>query len=140
NGTSTELDLTLYLRDFDLDQLNRRIEALKSLAKTVEALYPHGKVAVDAKHVYYNMALVAKNKPFAMDNLLAAGKELGMELKSELIRGGTDGARMANERNIPCPNIFTGGHNLHSRFEWAALPAMEDAARLILKIIEVGAR
>jgi tripeptide aminopeptidase len=46
---------------------------------------------------------------------------------------------MANERNIPCPNIFTGGHNLHSQFEWAALPAMEDAARLILKIIEVGA-
>lgn len=140
SGTSTDVNLTLYLRDFDLDQLNRRIDALRSLAQTAEALYPNGKVTVDAKHVYYNMALVAKNKPFAMDNLFAAGKELGMELKSELIRGGTDGARMANERNIPCPNIFTGGHNLHSRFEWAALPAMEDAARLILKIIEVGAR
>jgi tripeptide aminopeptidase len=46
---------------------------------------------------------------------------------------------MANERNIPCPNIFTGGHNLHSRYEWAALPAMEDACRLIIKIVEVGA-
>jgi len=140
SGTSTDVNLTLYLRDFDLDQLNRRIDALRSLAQTAEVLYPNGKITVDAKHVYYNMALVAKNKPFAMDNLFTAGKELGMELKSELIRGGTDGARMANERNIPCPNIFTGGHNLHSRFEWAALPAMEDAARLILKIIEVGAR
>lgn len=140
SGTSTDVNLTLYLRDFDLDQLNRRIDALRSLAQTAEVLYPNGKITVDAKHVYYNMALVAKNKPFAMDNLFTAGKELGMELKSELIRGGTDGARMANERNIPCPNIFTGGHNLHSRFEWAALPAMEDATRLILKIIEVGAR
>lgn len=139
SGTSTEVDLTIYLRDFDLDILNRRIGALKSLAVATEALYPNGKVSVDAKHIYYNMALVAAAKPFAMENLYEAGRQLGMELQSALIRGGTDGARMANERNIPCPNIFTGGHNLHSRFEWAALPAMEDACRLIIKIVEVGA-
>ena len=74
-----------------------------------------------------------------METLLKAGSALGFELKSEVIRGGTDGARMANEAGIPCPNIFTGGHNLHSRFEWAALPAMVDSTRLILKIIELGA-
>jgi tripeptide aminopeptidase len=140
NGTANEIDLTIYLRDFDLDELNRRIEALKQLALATEALYPNSKVSVDAKHVYYNMALVAKNKPFAMDNLYKAGQELGFPLVEKLIRGGTDGARMANERNIPCPNIFTGAHNLHSRYEWVALPAMEDAAKLVLKIIEVGAR
>ncbi len=139
SGTSTEVDLTIYLRDFDLDILNRRIDALKHLAQATEALYPNGRVSVDAKHIYYNMALVAAAKPFAMENLYEAGRLLGMELQSALIRGGTDGARMANERNIPCPNIFTGGHNLHSRYEWAALPAMEDACRLIIKIIEVGA-
>lgn len=140
SGNATEIDLTLYLRDFDLNELNRRIEALKLLARSAEALYPRGQVTVDAKYVYYNMALIAKNKPFAMENLYEAGRQLGMELHSTLIRGGTDGARMANERNIPCPNIFTGGHNLHSRYEWAALPAMEDACRLIIKIVEVGAK
>ena len=139
SGTSTEVDLTIYLRDFDLDILNRRIEALKSLAVATEALYPNGKVSVDAKHIYYNKALVAAAKPFAMENLYEAGRQLGMELQSALIRGGTDGARMANERTNPCPNIFTGGLILHSRFEWAALPAMEDAGRLIIKIVEVGA-
>nr|WP_321307192.1 peptidase T [uncultured Sphaerochaeta sp.] len=139
SGTNTEVDLTLYLRDFDLEILDRRIDAIKQLAAATEALYPNGTVTVDAKHIYYNMALVAKNKPFAMENLLKAGDELGFKLEQALIRGGTDGARMANERNIPCPNIFTGGHNLHSQFEWAALPAMENAAHLILKIIEVGA-
>lgn len=139
SGTATEANLTVYLRDFDLPQLDKRIEAIKKLAEATEMLYPKGKVSVDAKHVYYNMALVAKAKPFAMANLYKAGELLGLPLKEALIRGGTDGARMANERNIPCPNIFTGGHNLHSRFEWAALPAMEDSSKLILKIIEVGA-
>jgi tripeptide aminopeptidase len=138
NGTATEVDLTLYLRDFDLDVLNRRIDALKLLAQSAEALYHKGKATVESKIVYYNMALVAKQKPIAMDNLRMAGERLGMPLEEALIRGGTDGARMANEHHIPCPNIFTGGHNLHSRFEWAALPAMEDSANLIKEIIKVG--
>ncbi len=138
SGTATEVDLTIYLRDFDLAILNGRIEALKLLAKSAEALYPQGKVSVEAKHVYYNMALVAQEKPIAMDNLREAGRRLGMHLQEALIRGGTDGARMANEHKIPCPNIFTGGHNLHSRFEWAALPAMVDSATLVKEIIKVG--
>lgn len=138
SGTATEVDLTIYLRDFDLDILNHRIDALKLLAQSAEALYPQGKVSVDAKHVYYNMAMVAKDKPIAMDNLREAGRRLGMNLEEALIRGGTDGARMANEHDIPCPNIFTGGHNLHSRFEWAALSAMEDSAKLVKEIIKVG--
>ena len=139
SGTASEVDLTVYLRDFDLDILNHRIEALKQLAKSAEALYPKGKVTVDAKHVYYNMAMIAKEKPIAMEVLFEAGRRLKMDLQQALIRGGTDGARMANEHKIPCPNIFTGAHNLHSRFEWAALPAMEDSARLIMEIVKVGA-
>ncbi len=137
-GTATEVDLTVYLRDFDIDILNHRIEALKLLAQSTEALYPKGKVRIETKHSYYNMAMVAKEKPIAMDNLREAGRRLGMNLQEALIRGGTDGARMANEHGIPCPNIFTGGHNLHSRFEWAALPAMVDSATLVKEIIKIG--
>ena len=62
SGTATAVDLTIYLRDFDLDVLNRRIEAIKRLAVATEALYNGGTVSVDAKHVYYNMALIAENK------------------------------------------------------------------------------
>ncbi|MGB4407904.1 MAG: peptidase T [Sphaerochaeta sp.] len=137
-GNATEVDLTVYLRDFDIDILKERIEALKLLAQSAAALYPKGKVSVEAKHVYYNMAMVAQEKPIAMTNLREAGRRLKMDLQEALIRGGTDGARMANEHKIPCPNIFTGGHNLHSRFEWAALSAMEDSANLVKEIIKVG--
>ena len=138
-GSAQHVDLTVYLRDFDLNNLDRRIDVLKRLAHTIEGLYPGGKVDLQAKHLYYNMARTAEDKPIAMNILFAAGKALDFELKNEVIRGGTDGSRMANEAGIPCPNIFTGGHNHHSRFEWAALPAMVDSARLILKIIELGA-
>ncbi|HZJ88728.1 MAG TPA: peptidase T [Sphaerochaeta sp.] len=138
-GTATEVELTIYLRDFDLDILKRRAAALEDLAAATEALYPGGTVSVDTQYIYYNMALVAQEKPIAMQTLYKAGETLGFTLTEEVIRGGTDGARMANEHGIPCPNIFTGGHNLHSVYEWAALPAMVDAARLIVEIVQVGA-
>ncbi len=138
-GTAAEVELTSYLRDFDLDILKRRAAALEDLAAATEALYPGGTVSVDTQYIYYNMALVAQEKPIAMQTLYKAGETLGFTLTEEVIRGGTDGARMANEHGIPCPNIFTGGHNLHSVYEWAALPAMVDAARLIVEIVQVGA-
>ena len=32
--------------------------------------------------------------------------------------------------------LYTGGHNYHSRYEWAALDAMNDSVALIVEIIK----
>ena len=136
SGNATEFDVTLYLRDFDYDNLMRRIEVLKSLGKTIEALYYGGKVVVDAKVSYLNMGEAAKKSPKAIDAIFEAGKVLGQPLRTEIIRGGTDGSRIAEMAGIPCPNLYTGGHNYHSRYEWAALDAMNDSVALIVEIIK----
>lgn len=136
SGNATEFDVTLYLRDFDYNNLMRRIEVLKSLGKTIEALYYGGKVTVDAKVSYLNMGEAAKKSPKAIDAIFEAGKVLGQPLRTEIIRGGTDGSRIAEMAGIPCPNLYTGGHNYHSRYEWAALDAMNDSVALIVEIIK----
>ena len=136
SGNATEFDVTLYLRDFDYNNLMRRIEVLKSLGKTIEALYYGGKVTVDAKVSYLNMGEAAKKNPKAIDAIFEAGKVLGQPLRTEIIRGGTDGSRIAEMAGIPCPNLYTGGHNYHSRYEWAALDAMNDSVALIVEIIK----
>ena len=51
------------------------------------------------------------------------------------IRGGTDGARLSFE-GLPCPNIFAGGENFHSRMEFVPIPSMEAAMKVILQIIQ----
>jgi tripeptide aminopeptidase len=38
---------------------------------------------------------------------------------------------------LPCPNIFTGGHNFHSRFEFIPVRSMEKAVEVIVKIVEL---
>jgi tripeptide aminopeptidase len=35
------------------------------------------------------------------------------------------------------PNIFTGGHNYHGRFEFIPINSMEKAVEVILKIVEL---
>jgi len=37
---------------------------------------------------------------------------------------------------LPTPNIFTGGHNYHGKFEYIPIQSMEKAIEVILKIIE----
>lgn len=134
SGNATDMDVIVYLRDFDYDGLLRRIEVLQSLGKTVELLYAGGKVTVDSKISYLNMGEAAKKDPWAVEAIFKAGKALGQPLHTEIIRGGTDGSRIAQIKGIACPNLYTGGHNYHSRFEWAALDAMNDSVALIIEI------
>ena len=35
---------------------------------------------------------------------------------------------------LPCPNIFTGGHNYHGRFEYVPLESMAKATEVIINI------
>ncbi len=51
------------------------------------------------------------------------------------IRGGTDGARLSF-MGLPCPNVFTGGHNFHGKFEYIAIQSMEKAVETIKNIIK----
>ncbi|MGL5123578.1 MAG: hypothetical protein ACRC6K_05390 [Fusobacteriaceae bacterium] len=51
------------------------------------------------------------------------------------IRGGIDEARLFY-MNLPCPNIFTGGHNFHGKFEYIPIEFMNKAVEVIVKLIE----
>ena len=139
-GNSTKATLKLLLRDFDLENLLYRIKVLEDLADTIQLLYKGSVVEVNHKISYLNMIQPALKDPRAIDAVFAAGKELGQKLESKIIRGGTDGARIAQMLDIPCPNIYAGGHNMHSVYEWAALDAMNDATKLLLGIVKQWAK
>jgi tripeptide aminopeptidase len=55
-----------------------------------------------------------------------------------IIRGGTDGSRLS-ERGLPTPNLFTGGHDYHSRREWICVEDMGAAAAMIVELVQVWA-
>ena len=126
----------LFLRDFEKDGMSRRIETVKMLAKATEAAFPGGKVTVKVTEQYQNMKDGIMKNPVVMEKLVQAVKNTGIPVRFVPIRGGTDGSRLT-EMGFPTPNIFTGGHNFHSKKEWASLSQMTSAVEVICELVKL---
>jgi len=132
-GGIESAEVRYIVRDFDMAQVHRRVDYLKTLAATVQAAFPGGKVEVEAREQYRNMKEKLLARPAVIRRLRDAIRLTGMAPFAEAIRGGTDGSRLT-ERGILTPNIFAGGHNFHSSKEWVALESMERAAKTMINL------
>ncbi len=88
---------------------------------------------------YKNMYEAVKQVPQSIELTDLAMKQCGITPNHKLIRGGTDGAWLA-EKGLACPNIFTGGYNFHSKHELITLEGMKDAVNVIVKLVELVVR
>ena len=121
--------IEINLRDFEIEEIDRRIAVLNSLAAAVEAQFPGGKVRVTPRKQYLNMRDTIARQPEVMDIARQAIRDSGIEPLERSIRGGTDGAKLC-ELGVAAPNIFAGGINFHSVKEWIAVPAMVRAVEV----------
>ena len=85
---------------------------------------------------YKNMREVIEPRMYVIDIACQAMHEVGVEPKIKPIRGGTDGAQLSF-KGLPCPNIFAGGVNFHSRYEFVPVGSMKKAMMTIVKIAEI---
>ena len=81
------------------------------------------------------MAEKIKNNPRSLEVAKAAIKAIGSIPKTEPIRGGTDGAQLT-VMGILCPNLGSGGHNCHSKFECITLEEMEKCTNVLINIVK----
>ncbi|MDR1429435.1 MAG: peptidase T [Spirochaetaceae bacterium] len=132
-GTHEKAELELIIRDFDHDKAKKRVSNLDTFAKAVEAQFPGGKVTVTSKLQYLNMKEKIDKRPEVLERLIQAAKNLGIPIHLKPIRGGTDGSRLT-ELGVPTPNIFTGGRNFHGPAEWASIPDMLAASKLVIEL------
>ena len=65
-------------------------------------------------------------------------EEMGIKPLIKPIRGGTDGSKLSY-MGLPTPNIFTGGHNYHGKYEFIPVQSMVKASSLIIGIIRKAA-
>lgn len=136
SSTVEKAEIHLILRDFELDGLNKRIQFVKDLALNVEQ-QTKAKSSVETKYQYFNMKNEIEKSPDVVNKLKIAYNMSEVEPVLTPIRGGTDGSRLT-EMGIPTPNIFTGGHNFHSRTEWASLKQMCSATNVIINLVNIS--
>jgi len=138
NGTVEEAELSLIIRDHDRQMFERRKKILQEGVNFMNERYPN-RLQLELRDQYYNMREKIEPVNHVIDYALRAMREVGVTPKVKPIRGGTDGARLSF-MGLPCPNIFTGGLNFHSRYEFIPVRSMEKATQVIEKIVEIVAK
>lgn len=138
NGTVEEAELSLIIRDHDRQMFERRKKILQEAVNFMNERYPN-RLQLELRDQYYNMREKIEPVNHVIDYALRAMREVGVTPKVKPIRGGTDGARLSF-MGLPCPNIFTGGLNFHSRYEFIPVRSMEKATQVIGKIVEIVAK
>ena len=124
-GSAEHAELRILLRDFTEEGMDQKRQLVRALTERVAVAHPGAVVTAEIAESYKNMrSYIEAVDPRAITLAHAAAQRLGFELVEEPVRGGTDGARLS-EKGIPCPNVFTGGHDFHSRFEWNTVQNLE---------------
>jgi tripeptide aminopeptidase len=128
----------LILRDHDWGLLQQHEALTRRLAEEAAARFPGSSVELTVKEQYRNMKEFIDRDPRVMAAAEEAYRREGLEPKRVAIRGGTDGSRLS-ERGLPTPNLFTGGHDYHSRREWVCVRDMGSAAAVVVHLAQVWA-
>jgi tripeptide aminopeptidase len=126
------------LRDFDAKGLEAKEELVRQLATDAAGRHPGVHVHVEVREQYRNMNDVLVNHPDLVANAFEAARRAGLTPSTKPIRGGTDGARLTF-KGLPCPNLFTGGHNFHSKLEFNSRRGLEKTTETLVHLAQVFA-
>lgn len=133
NGIAEKASIQFIVRDFTLAGLQQHHNRLKQIAEETVAKFPGAVMEYQSQEQYRNMKEVLDTCPQVVAYAGEAIERAGLTIKKESIRGGTDGSRFSYI-GMPCPNIFTGMQNIHSKLEWIGTKDMAKAAETIVHL------
>ena len=121
------------IRDHDKAKFEIKKKLFADACDFLNKKYGEGTVNAVIRDSYYNMKEQILPHMELIDNACAAMKKLGIEPIIVPVRGGTDGARLSF-MGLPCPNLCTGGHNCHGKFEFICVESMEKTTELLVEL------
>ncbi len=139
SGGSSEVEIHLILRDFELDGLAAKGDLLRRVCDTVALTEPRAQISCEIVPQYRNMRYWLEKDMTPVELVRDAVRAVGIEPMSVPIRGGTDGSRLT-EMGVPCPNIFTGMQEIHGPLEWISVQDMAVATKVALALAQRSAR
>ncbi len=133
NGGVDHATVSYIIRDHNREIFEKRMAFMKNVLEQMTAKYGEGVVSLDLKEQYRNMREQVEPKMHIIELAKRAMEQAGVVPVVKPIRGGTDGAQLSF-MGLPCPNLFAGGINFHSRYEFVSVQVMEKAVMTIVNI------
>lgn len=134
-GTVEESEIRYLIRDHNSELFRKKKDRLISIIKYINEKYSSERVVMEIKDQYYNMKEKVEPHYHIIELAEKAMEDAGIKPIIKPIRGGTDGARLSF-MGLPCPNIFTGGHNFHGKYEFIPVSSMNKSVDTIKNIIK----
>lgn len=137
SGNVEKAEMQYIIRDHDEQKFEDKKRLIRDIVQLINLEYGREVVKIELKDQYYNMHKMLTPVMYVVDIAKLAMERAGVKPVIRAIRGGTDGARLSYE-GLPCPNIFTGGHNFHGPFEFIPIPSMIKATEVIVNIAKLS--
>lgn len=135
NGNEENCELYYIIRDFDRNEFENKKLYLLDCIKKLNSNYDEERIKIKMKDQYYNMKEKIEPVFYIIDKAKIAMEKAGIKPLIIPIRGGTDGSNLSF-KGLPTPNIFTGGHNFHGRYEYIPVNSMNKAIETIINIVK----
>lgn len=126
------------LRDHDRAKLEEKKARVEKICAYLNDCYGKNTFCAEIRDSYSNMREVIDQHPALIENAQKAMRACGVEPHCAVVRGGTDGAALSF-RGIPCPNLCTGGHNCHGRFEFITVQSLEKMVEILTALVRIHA-
>jgi tripeptide aminopeptidase len=135
-GNADHCTVRLILRDFELNGLAAKRTAVERVVAGLRIVEPRAGFTLTFSEQYRNMRYWLENDMRPVEMAREAMRRAGLTPSSTAIRGGTDGSNLT-ARGLPCPNLFCGMREVHSRREWVSLQDMKKSAETLLHLAEL---
>jgi tripeptide aminopeptidase len=132
-GIAEKCTIDFIIRDFDTDGLKKKEDYLRTQIEELMRTYPKATFDYQVTEQYRNMKEVLDVHPDVVEYAKEAVKRAGLAVKTESIRGGTDGSRLSF-KGLPCPNLFAGEQAIHSKLEFVAVQDMNKAVETMVHL------
>ncbi len=136
-GTVEKAELSYIIRDFSDEGLGRKKSIAREAAALINRTYGD-RISLQITDSYKNMREPLEKHFEVVKLAIQAMKACGITPQIVPIRGGTDGARLS-WHGLPTPNLFTGGHNFHSRYEFLPTSSLEKCVQVLSQIATLAA-
>lgn len=139
SGNTVSATLEIALRDFEIEGYQNRKSTLRAITEQLQNRYGHENIILELSDTYDNVKAGLDKKPEIIASVQQAMRNLGIEPKPLIMRGGYDGS-VITPAGLPTVNIFTGAHNFHSTKEFLPAESLRLASEMLLEIITLSAQ
>lgn len=132
-GSIEQASCEYIIRDHDMQLFEDKKKCMEQAAAYINTKYGERTVELRIEDSYYNMKEKIEPHMHLVENAVTVYNKLDIKPLIVPIRGGTDGARLSFD-GLPCPNLGTGGHNYHGRYEYVCIQSMEKCVQVIIEL------